>query len=282
MIEYCDDVGEKGYKLYNLETRKILRGSSRDVIFDEATFIRNEHQQLSEKEIEDPFATQKNDDLIEILDHVHQDMKEEPSDNGKDMGEPLEDVDELFEVRTVQHPSSKGKGKVLGESWPMVQNYTPVQAELAVEGGREPVNEVREKAKEVLGLVLAEPPQQPACPQRLKQPETEWRPGYDSKRGTTTQMAPKSHETSRSITCQQPTQGEPTIKGAKVNIIQAEMVEVRRLSTKSLGRYMWCKNKYQVNMYLQWKRSLSNLSSKTLLKWYLKFHWRNKYWSAGW
>ena len=47
MVGYSDDTGQKGYQLFDLETKKVQIGSSRDVIFDEVTFIRNEHRQLS-------------------------------------------------------------------------------------------------------------------------------------------------------------------------------------------------------------------------------------------
>ena len=139
------------------------------MIFDEATFIRNEYRQLSEAELGNDNS---NETLLDILDEARLGVEEPEIVRGSLMGEDLEDED-FYEVPPETHQEAKGKSVTKSEVKPKEVHTTPVQVELGVDGGGEPINKVRETAKVTKRMVQVEPTLKSARPQRFKQPEAE-------------------------------------------------------------------------------------------------------------
>ena len=123
------------------------------------------------------------------------------------------------------HQEAKGKSVAKSEVKSKVVHTTPVQAELEVDGEGEFPNEVRDLSQVTGRMVQAEPSLESARPQRVKRPETLWKPGYDPKTGITSQVRPKTTGSSRSSTWYKTPVGssssssgtKSSVKGAKLN-----------------------------------------------------------------
>ena len=221
MVGYSNDTGQKGYQLLDLETNEVLIGSSRDVIFDEATFIRNEHRQLSEDELGN---ANSNENLLNIFEEARLGVEEPEVVRGNLLGEDSEDED-FFEVQPEVHQEAKGKSVAKSEVKSKVVHTTPVQAELDVDGEGEFPTEVRDLSQVTGRMVQAEPSLESARPQRVKRPETLWKPGYNPKTGITSQGKSKTTGSSRSSTWYKTPVGSSSssngtrssVKGAKLN-----------------------------------------------------------------
>ena len=244
MVGYSQDSGQKGYQLFDLETEKVQIGSSRDVIFDEATFIRNEHRQLSEDELGNENS---NGDLLNVFEEARLGVEEPKAMQGGIMGEDSEDEDS-FEVQPEIHQEVKGKSVAKSEVKPKEVYATPVLAELDVDGGGKLVNEARETAKVTQRVVQVEPHPESARPQRVKRPETLWKPGYDPITGITSQVKPKTTGSSRSSTwfktpaesSSSSSGNRSSVRGAKLNAMyligNIRLSEDTEITSDILGR----------------------------------------------
>ena len=202
MIGYSTEKGQKGYWLYDPETRKIVIGSVGDTIFDEASFLLDKYPQIPEEkfwnsggeadEVKQVKKVSKQGDIPmpNLLDDPDNDegsiiveiparpriVKElrEPPQEDPDDDEGSIVVEIPARPRIVKEPREQPQEDPL----PAVESNAPVTAAPVVEGEGKRNLGNREKSKGSRS-VLAEPTRESARLAKGKQAETVQRQRYD-------------------------------------------------------------------------------------------------------
>ena len=174
-IGQADSDGMKGYKLYNPESKRIIFGGARDVIFDEATYIRSRLPQLTDKE----FSNEGDNEISMPT------QEEIDSEVGRDVDAESSSDDE---TPRQGEQSYEPDGKRNEAPKPKPKNDEPnfvVEIPERIPGGWKSPTPKTPNLPQGSGASTKQPEATPTLRRSTRRTDSNWRQNYDPKSGIT-------------------------------------------------------------------------------------------------